>query len=893
MQNLHRDGIPMGKRWRGLRARLVAKDVDDEIAFHLRERTDALIARGWEPEPALAEARRRFGEESEARPALIDAAMRRERHLALLERLDALRLDLRLAARGLRRAPLFALGTALAFALGIGTNATMFSVLDRLLLRPPPGVATPENVYTLRPVSHDAISYPEFVALRHAVRPIAAVSASLAPPLPFTRAEAGPVHLTFVDADYFRMLGARVALGRAISEADTQLPDGSPVAVLGFGFWQRTFGGDPSVVGQTITLGAERIRIIGVAEQGFNGVDTRPCNIWLPLPLAGRLTFIGPRWQTTESSWLRVVARLAPGASPRLLADRATALHRARQSAFANRDTAGMVIRSILPSRAEHLSPEARVASLLGVVSLAVFILACTNAITLMLARAFRRRREVAVRMAIGVSRKRLAVQCLIEAVCLSAFGGCIAFAVAAAGSAFMRGFLLQGFAWDGPLVDARTSIYIGCATLVAGTLSGAASAFVLLRRFDVSSALSQGRTGSGYRHRAISMLVAVQAALAATLAVGGLLFGNSLMRIRVTPLGMDVPHVVVVAPDARAVNASSANADAMFAEFRAQVSRVPTVRSVAVTQGLPYAWYIASPLSVPGDASIPERARRPWVSAVTPEYFATIGTHIVAGRAFVDADDRATSEGVAIVGLTLAKALWPTTSAIGRCVRLGADSMPCLHVIGVAEDIRESPLERSDALDTRVYVPLSQRPAAYGSRALIARVSGDPAMAIHAIRSAIDPSSASVAAPDIWPMQTRLDPELRPWQLGAAIFGAFSVLALGLAVLGVYSVIAYGVAQRTHEMGVRIALGARRRHILSLVGSDGVRLVGAGLLAGLVSAALLAPLVQPLLFETSARSVTTYALVTFLMITAGIAASIIPAMRASRTDPMSAMRTD
>jgi hypothetical protein len=321
-------------------------------------------------------------------------------------------------------------------------------------------------------------------------------------------------------------------------------------------------------------------------------------------------------------------------------------------------------------------------------------------------------------------------------------------------------------------------------------------------------------------------------------------------------------------------------------------------VLSVATAEGVPFSqWFLSTRIGVPGRSpDSPAIKGGAFIRAVASPYFATIGTRIVEGRGFAEAEDRVAGEQIAIVSRDMARALWPDGDVVGQCVRLGADSVPCRRIVGVAEGTQESAVGPNDAESPYaniVYVPLSQGRHTVGARTLIARIDGPPAAAIGRIRTAIQRVEPDIPLADVWLMQARHDPELRPWRLGAAMFGAFGVLALVVAALGLYSVIGYSVSQRTGEMGIRIALGARRRHILSLVGTQGAVLAGIGILIAVVGAAALAPLVQPLLFETSARSVAVYGLVGGVVLIVAIAASLIPAVRAARVSPMVAIRSE
>lgn len=880
-----------------------ASDVDEEIAFHLQERIDALVNRGWSPDDAAIEARRRFGDATAGRHALIAAAHQRDRRLDLFERLQTVGIDLKIASRQLARSPGFTLGTIAAFALGIGANATMFSVVDRLLLRPPPHIAAPNDVYTLSSGTYDALSFPAFIALHDHLAGVASVAAQTSPwPFPVGRGEQSRMAQTvFVDGDYFKVLGVRPLLGRGIATGDARLPDGQSVAVIGYALWQRQFNGDSSVVGRDVMVSTERVRIIGVAPNGFNGPGTRPVDLWVPLSLMNRLQpFMGHALTVTmvDAHFLRPIVRVAQHAAPEQVAKRATMLLHAALADRPGADTAvTVVLHSVLPSRAAVLSPEARVASLLGAVSVLVLLIACSNAANLMLARAIRRRREIAIRVALGVSRRRLVASLLADSLLLSGAGGIVAVVVAALGATLMRNVLLEGFAWAGAVIDARTIAFIIGTTVLAGLCTGFVPALVLLRRSDLSRAMGEGRhTGSVHRHRIISALVIAQTVLSATLLIGALLFVQSLTRVRAVPLGLDMKHTVVVSLEALTLRASGT--DRLFDELQSAVARAPGVASVAVAEGLPFGkWYLSTKLGVPGrDADSPSIKDGGYLRAVTSAYFATVGTHILQGRAFVESDDRATGERLAIVSVDLAHALWPAGDAVGHCLRLGADSMPCLRIVGVAEGTHESAVERAETTSPWahiVYVPLSQGRHTMGSRVVVARITAPPATAIGRVRSAVQSVDPSMPLADVWLMQSRHDPELRPWTLGATMFGVFGALALLLAALGLYTVISYSVTQRTQEMGIRIALGAQSRHILALVGAQGAVLAGVGIVVAAVASAALAPVVQPLLFQTSARSIPIYALVSGGLLFVALLASLVPAVRASRVNPITVMRAD
>jgi len=886
----------------------VDAEVDDEIAFHLQERVDALVARGWSETDAVAEAHRLFGDAKTARPTLIAEATLRDRRLDWFERLDSIVADLKLAARQLRHAPAFSLGVILAIALGIGANATMFSIIDRLMLRPPAGVAMPERVYTFARPGRDrtssAMSFVAFSAMRDDLAGVATLSAESFFPLTVDfGGEPRSEHALFVDSNYFGLLGTMPALGRYFAADDFTAPGGAPVAVISYGLWQHEFGGDRGVIGRAVNVDDQRLLIVGVTPRDFNGVEPVELgafDIWLPIALGSKLTDGPANWQTSRVRNLFPVARVKPGVATSLLAERATAVQRALERTVPNGDTTiAFELRSILPSRAPTLSPTERIASMLGAVSLFVLVIACFNAANLMLARAVRREREIAIRVALGVSRRRLLRQLMLDSLLLSMLGGLVAIAVAAVGAFVMRGVLLQGVLWSGTLVDARTLGFIVATAFVASLLTCAFPALLLLRRFDIQHALVGGssrQAGRSHRTRFVSLLVVSQGALSAVLLIGALLFVRSLEKVRGVPVGMDLEHTTIATLSARVTRANAPNTDALFTELAARASRVPGVTSVATAEGASFTVFQVRQIAVPGlSPSLDAIQNGTVLRAVSPNYFETIGTPILRGRPFSADEDRVDGEPLAIINASLADMLWPNSDAIGKCIQVApreAAKAPCRRIVGIASDLHEQ-LTNLDRRETAsIYVPLSQGGHIATSRAVIVRGDASSAIVQH-VRAAALGGGFALPIGDVFSIESKLAPQLRPWKLGATMFGIFGALAFVLTALGTYSMFTYNVAQRTQEMGVRIALGARTLDILSLIGRRSAALSLIGVLVAVLSAASFARFIQPLLFQTSARSWPIYALVAVAMTLVAIGASLIPAWRGARVDPLMAIRSE
>jgi len=875
-------------------------DVDAEIAFHLQARIDALVARGWSLEDAAAEAVTRFGDPAVQRTVLLAEAEQRDRQLDTVDRFDSVVVEARLALRRLQRAPLFALGVVATLALGIGANATMFAVLDRLFLRPPPHVASPERVYTLIGEPRHQISFPAFMDLRERLAPSASIAVqTMAWPLPIGRGDDGQsAKAIFVDDQYFRLLGVQPVVGRFFTADDAAAPE----VVIGYALWQRAFDGDPAVVGRELLVSSTHVRIAGVLPDGFNGVGDHPIDLWIPITLAAGLLPGGGaawQWRTADNAWLTPIVRITNDTRAQAMQARVTSILQTSARERATRDTAATAeLRSILPQRA-GLTPEARIASLLGAVSLLVLLIACANATNLMLARVLQLEREIGIRIALGISRRRLALGLLAESSILAALGGVAAVVIAIAGTAVMRNVLLDGLTWAGRLVDRRTVAFIAIASALVALITAIAPSWFALRRIDLTSLVGRAPRGDvGGHHHMISALVVAQAGFSALLLIGTLLFVQSLTRVRDVPLGIDAAHAVAVTLDGRTLRSLGPRANELFDELRTSVARVPGVESVALVEGAPFSkWFLATGIAVPGRAStLPAIAQGAFIRAVTSPYFTTMGTRVIQGRVFGNSEDRADGELVAIVSASIARSIWPAGDAIGRCIRLGTDSMPCRRIVGVAEDTRESVARVSasdDPYAAIVYVPLSQGRHTVGARMLVARVGSSANATIASIRRAVHAAEPTIPLPEVWLMEAHHDPELRPWRIGATMFGIFGGVALLLSALGVYSVIGQSTARRARELGVRMALGARAADIVWLVGVQGATLVAIGLGIATLSAIVLAPLVQPLLFETSARSPVVYASVVAVVLVVGVTASLVPAVRATRLSPISVIRSD
>ena len=893
------------------RATLTEQDVDAEIAFHLEARVAQLIGRGMTPDAALAEAQRRFGNVELARHTLTSSATRRETRMQLRELLGNVGQDFRYAARGMRKNPGFTAAVVITLALGIGANATMFGVVDRLLLQAPAHLRSPDEVHRLYlTATGDNFgislgsnqSYHRYQDLRTYSRSASEIAAYFEAEPAFGVGEAARQERAgFVSASFWPLFGVQPALGRFFTPAEDQLPQGTPVAVLGYGYWQSHFGGARDVLGKPIRIGRSDYTIIGVTPPGFSGLSLRSIAAFIPITAGGTDVFtemgVGDRWRESyRVGWLRTLVRRKPNVSVEAASADFTNAYRMSLEAQRPTEAPGQLARgdslraraelaSIIQDRGPRRSQEATVAVWLVGVSVLVLLMACANVANLLVARAIRRRREIAVRLAIGVSRGRLLTQLLSESTLLALLGGAVGVLVAQWGGGLLRGILLPDVEWTAAALDLRVILVTVLLALAAGLITGLAP-MRQLSRTDVVSDLRTGGRGVSLRgSRMRQGLLVLQGAISVVLLVGAGLFVRSFHNVRSLDLGFQPEHIIVAEVSARGTPIDSARRIDLMERVRERALTVSGVQDAAHTLTIPFDIEWNQRLIVPGidTASLRDLF---YVNPVGPRYLETMGTPLVRGRSITDAD-RAGGQPVAVLSQTAARRIWPSDDPLGKCVKLESTG-PCYAVVGIAGDIRA---EFSEGPGRHVYVAAAQVPEP-DSRIFI-RTRGEAATQAEAVRRALQEVVPGFAYVSVRTLDGIVAPEMRSWRLGATMFTIFGVLALVVAAIGLYSVVAYDVSQRTRELGVRAALGANAGSVLRLVVGEGVRVVGVGLALGAVTTLALANRVAPLLYEVSPKDPVTYAGVVAVLLVVAVMASLAPAMRAAKVDPNVALRAD
>jgi predicted permease len=877
----------------------IRRDVDAEIRFHFDERVADLIARGRTMTAARAEADAEFG----------DAALVRERLLEIDHRVEARRsrgewmhrriTDVRYALRSMRRTPGLTMTVVTLLALGIGANAAIFSTLDRIMLRPPSGVHAPGELRRLYGDYRSPPPMPGFVRSSFNYAEIADMSEALGPAQPLaayesdryeigTAENAPTVQVADVMGNYFGVLGVRPWRGRFFAPEELEIASPHLVAVVSHRFWTRYLGADSAILGKPIQVTRRQFVVIGIAPPGFDGIDLDAVDIWRPANYLSAGSTASWYRQRNGSS-IQVITRIGEGTDERELAYRANVgLHRADDRLA---DSSTVMLGSIIAARGPgNETKETSIALRLAGVTIVVLLIAIANVANLLLTRAIERRREIAVRVALGVSRARLAAQLITESAVMALVAGTVATIVAAWGALLIRGLLLPDIRWAGNPFDLRLTLFTFMIALVAAAAAGLLP-FARASRFDLAASMRGGaRDGGGHRSRTRGALIIAQAALSVVLLAGAGLFLRSLHAVQQLDIGYDTGLITAIPLSGRRVIPPAERAVALTAA-RERIAGLPGVRAAALSSLAPMSGFSADMIRIPGRESMPTTAGGPpTFTAVSPEFFKAAGVSIRKGRGFLPADDGG-APLVMIVTETMARLVWPDEDAIGKCARLGDATAPCTKVIGVAEDVRRDKVIEGPML--QYYLPLAQGGASRIPRVLIVSADADriPGLnqEIHSILLQSLPGGRVTMAT----LAERLAPQYRPWQVGATLFTAFGVLALIVAALGVYSAITYSVTQRTHELGVRLALGAQRMDVGRLVVGSGVRLVAIGVGAGVLLAMAMSRLVDALLYGTDSRDPVVLVSVAGILLVIALIAASVPAWRATRLDPVKALRSE
>jgi len=824
--------------------------------------------------------------------------------------IETLLQDLKYAIRGLRTKPGFTIAVVATLGLGIGANAAMFGIVDRLLFRAPDLMKDPETAHRVylhqtsrgQERASGGGQFARYLDLAKHTTTFSQIAGHTQRDMAVGVGDAArEMSIGVVSASFFGFFDAPPALGRYFTPAEDQPPSGSPVVVLSHAMWQTQYGGARDALGKTMQIGPTIYTIIGVSAPGFVGLwADKPPAAFIPITSYAAATGFKPRtgtWWTTYSwGWMSTIVRRKPGVSIAAAnADLTQAFLKSYETQRIEQPgtTPPAISRprasvgSILQARGPNASPVAKVATWLGGVSVIVLLIACANVANLLLARALRRRREIALRLALGVSRGRLLSQLLTESIVLAVLGGTAGILIAHWGGAALRAGLLEKSEAAAGFRDPRTLLFTALAALAVGLITGLAPVFQARKASLTNDLRSGSREGTFHRSRLRTGLLLLQGALSVVLLVGAGLFVRSLRNVQAVDLGYDVDPVLLVNLNMRGVTIDSAKSIELRQRLLEVAKSIPGVENASRQTAVPFWSMWNMTLFVAGIDSV-HRLGQFDLNSVSPEHFETIGTRIVRGRGITN-EDGPNAPLAAVVSENMGKVLWPGKDPIGQCMKINADTMPCTFVVGIAENIKEQSL----AADSGYYYYLSAMQRSPQQGGLFVRVRGDGEKMKEAVRRRLQQEMPGASYITITPFAEVIGSQMRSWHLGATMFAAFGGLALILAAIGLYSVIAYNVAQRTHELGVRVALGAQSRDVIRLVVTDGLRIAAAGVVIGAALAYWASKWVAPLLFSVSPRDPGVFALVATTLIGVAIAASWIPARRASRVDPNVALRSD
>jgi predicted permease len=797
--------------------------------------------------------------------------------------------DFRYALRTLARSPGLSLAAVLTLGLGIGANSAIFGVVDRLFFRPPAHVVDPDRVVRVGVTRTDPRwgtitggigTYPDYLAFRARMRGFSTVAATMGASFNLGVGEhARRVTAELVSASFFPLLGVRAERGRFFTEEEDRVGRPAYVAVVSHAFWRGEMEQSPDALGKTLLVGHNAYTVIGVAPDHFAGLGLREPDLWLPMS-AGAPEVMGNRNILTCCGFgFRTIARLAPGVSAARAAAEGTVLTRIEDS------TATLALNSARGALDPNFSSDATLSIWLAVVSGIVLLIACANVANLLLARAAQRRREVAVRVALGAGRGRLIRQLYTESAVLAACGGTAAVFITLWAGPLLRAALLPDATTAGVL-DLRVFAFTAGAVLVTALLAGLSPA-LQAGVLDLSSALKSGpREGGLQRSVTRSGLLVAQVALTLVLLTGAGLFITSLRHVQSLRLGFDADHLIVAGGDLGALGYKTPDINAIYERIRERVARLPGVAGASLSIGSPFGTPSMFRVAVPGVDTLPYTSTGGlFVAGVTPDYFRTMGTIVLRGRVFTDADN-AGAQRLVVVNQTMARLVWPGQDPIGKCMKIG-DASTCSEVVGVVEDARL--FKVTDELVMQYFIPLSQFGGPVTS--LEVRTIGPADAMVGAVRREVQATSRELPYMSIDPMPQLFAGQLRVWRQGSMLLSLLGGLALLLAAVGLYGVLSYVVSQRTQELGIRIALGAARGDLLRLVVRQGLGITVVGVVIGVVGALAAGKAIAALLYGVSPHDPLVLGIVTLLLLSVAAVASYLPARRATRLDPMVALR--
>jgi predicted permease len=871
------------------------RELDEELQFHVDQKIDEGIAQGLSPEEARREALRAIGGVEQRKEEMRDT---RGVH-ALTDFLD----DVRYAVRSLRRASRLTMFVAVTLAMGIGMASAAFSMLDALIFRPYP-VPRPRTVVTLVSTSHDntsdLFSYREYLDIRANTKSYDGVIANATLSAVGFTAEPGSVPRVkggmMVSGDYFHVLGVEPQLGRAFRPDEDQVPGRDAVVVLGPDVWKNDFASDPNVLGKTIRLNGRNFTVIGVAPESFPGmlVFSRP-DFYMPIAMAPVFSTDRQKnfFDDRDDRELSVKARLKRGTTLAQARSELAVLAKAFERDYPelNRHRGAMVRTQLeMRTQADDLNWKFGVIFLL--LAIGVLLVACTNVAGLLLSRARSRTREIAVRLTLGAGRFRLVRLLLTESLILALLGGLGGIVVGYSVIALFGTFRIPT---ELPVtipfrMDTRVLLASLGFSLASAILCGLAPALQSTRTDLVTGLKSKDIDPPGQRLWGRSALVVAQVSLSLMLLMATYLMARDFKNSALQGTGFAKDHLLMARFDPRLVQYDPTQTQQFYEQLTARMRETPGVLNAGLTQNPPLGLdafdrvdFVPEGFDMPRDRAMFSSM----MDEVDEGYFATMGISIVRGRAFLGTDD-ADAPRVAIVNDRFAEHYWPGADPVGKRIRIGGAAGVPVEIVGVAQTVKY--VETSEKSTEFMYMPLGQHPVA--RMVLLLRTSGDPVALVQPVKDVVH-----ALEPNLPVSEMRTYEELYRYstvegpRFAIELIGTMGVVAFILSIAGLYGLVAYNVSRRTHEIGIRMAVGARPSDVLRLVMSKGLTLVAIGTIIGLALGLAVEKLIDSMLFNVGGVDLVAYAVVVPSMFLATLLAAYVPARRASLIEPTEALR--
>jgi macrolide transport system ATP-binding/permease protein len=863
-------------------------DFSAEIDAHLQLEFERQRGLGLSEEDARAAARRAFGNVMQAKERFYESG--------LWLWWDHFWQDVRYGARTLRKSPGFTAVAVLTLALGIGANAVIFSLVSTFLLRPLP-IRHPEQVWAIHqgkqndPSYSQSMSYPNYKDLRDRIQVLTGMVVHRFDPLSLSHNGRNErVWGYLVSENYFDVLGVRPVLGRTFLPEDGNAPNAHPVVVLNYRTWLRRFGGDPAILGSSIMINGRTFTVVGVAPPEFTGTERLfTPEFWIPSMMQEWIEGYSGLTSRGDGQWL-AFGRLKPGVTPQQAQAQLNSVAQQLGKEYPGPDD-GITLRLNPPGL---VGPDLRNAVIAFSLALSLMVglvlaITCTNLASLLLARGAHRRKEIAVRLAIGATRLRVARQLLTECLLLSVLGASLGL--------LLGGFLIQLVKAAVPSLDFTLTLdlrmdwrvvsFVVALALLTGIAFGLFPA-LYVSRADLLGTLKDELTWGRRRSWLRGGLVAMQVALSSILLITAGLTVRSLQHTQSLGPGFDPNHALTLSVDLGLQGYDEAHGRNLYQQLLQATRALPGVKSVGLIRSLPLGLEYSTTGVYPDGRPEPHANEMPSAcyESISAGYFAAMGIPLMAGRDFSEADT-AKSSGVAIINETLAQQFWPGENPIGKRLHSGNTGSNALEVVGIAKNGKYQTLGELPSL--MIYYPLSQ---VYSSdAALVARTNSDPMPVIASVRNEVSKLDPNLPIYEAKTLQEHMKLPLFPLHAGAVAVGSFGLLAMILAAIGIYGLMAYSVAQRTHEIGIRMALGARARDVWTMVLRQGLIIMAVGITCGLLGAIALSKIVASLLYGVSATDPLAFALSLLPLAAVALAACFFPARRATKVDPVAAIK--